>query len=89
MDLEARIRGTRWGYIAEEFFTNAAHFPLANIFLEMLIEGPFAYVKQPDPYVIVFAAAVQAWLIGRWRHNGRPLPLPGNLLGPAVYTAIE
>jgi class 3 adenylate cyclase len=89
MDLEARLRGTRWGHIAQEGFTNAAHFPLANIFLEMLVEGPLKYFREPDPYVIIFAAVVQSLVSGSWRHAGRRLHVAGNLIGPAVYTAIE
>jgi len=87
--LEARLRGTRRGFITQEFFTNAAHFPLANIFLEMLIDSPLKFFQEPDPYVIIFAALVQSFVSGRWRYTGRRLPVVSNLVGPAVYTLIE
>lgn len=87
--LERRLRGTRHGAFWHEFFTNSAHFPLANIFLELLLEGPRHYLAEPDAWVLVGAAVVQAWFLSRQRWLGRPRPLLGNLVGPALYTAIE
>lgn len=89
MDLDSRLRGTRGGHILEELLTNSIHFPLANIILEMLLEGPLHYVAQPDLYAIVAAGCVQAWLAGSWRFAGRPRPLLGNLIAPALYTVAE
>jgi class 3 adenylate cyclase len=88
-DIEARLGGTRAKHIAQEFFTNSAHFPLANIFLELLIEGLPDYLATPDPYVLVAASLAQAYFLGGWQHAGRPRPLLGNLIGPALYTVIE
>jgi len=89
IDIAERLRETRRGAIVREFFTNSAHFPLANLFLEMLHEGVPAFFYEPDLYVLVLAAAVQATVIGMWRHGGRDRPLVGNLVGPTLYTAIE
>jgi class 3 adenylate cyclase len=88
-DLESRLGGTRAKHISQEFFTNSAHFPLANVFLELLIEGLPSYVTAPDPYVIITASLVQAYFLGGWHHAGRPRPFLGNLIGPALYTLIE
>lgn len=84
LDLKARLGGTLRGSVLQELFTNSAHFPLANIVFELLREGWRDYLKEPDLYSIVVGAVVQAWFLGRHRFKGRPRPLVGNLIGPAV-----
>jgi adenylate cyclase len=88
-DIDARLGGTRAKHIGQEFFTNSAYFPLANIFLELLIEGLSDYVRAPDPYIIIAASLIQAYCLGSWQHAARPRPFLGNLIGPALYTLIE
>ncbi|MDH4162225.1 MAG: hypothetical protein OEW15_05985 [Nitrospirota bacterium] len=88
LDLESRLRGTRRGHITLEFFTNSAHFPIANMFLELLHEGAELILK-PDLYVTLSAAIAQAFYLGTWKFAGTPRPFLGNLIGPAVYTIAE
>ena len=88
-DVEERLRGSRRGHVLQEFFDNSAHFPLANIFLELLVEGPADYIGEPDLYILLAATLAQAWFLGSWAHAGTPRPLAGNLIGPALYTALE
>lgn len=87
--LEARLAGTRAGAIREEYLSNSAYFPIANILLELLHEGWRDFLKSPDPYTLFVTGWVQAWFLGRWRHEGQPRPLLGNLIGPAFYTIVE
>lgn len=87
--VETRLKGTRRSYFFREFFTNSAYFPLVNIVLELLLNDPFDYLIEPDPYLILSAALVQAWVISRWSFHGRARPLLGNLIGPLLYTFIE
>jgi len=87
-ELESRLQGTRWGYITAEFITNSAHFPIANMVLELLHEGP-SLLLRPDPYVIILAALVQAYFLGSREFAGKPRPFIGNLIGPLIYTVIE
>ncbi|MDH4248665.1 MAG: adenylate/guanylate cyclase domain-containing protein [Deltaproteobacteria bacterium] len=89
VNLESRIRGTLWSHITEDFFTHSAHFPLANIFLEMLLTSPWSYFRDADLYLILSASLAQSALAGWWRHGGRPRPLLANLSGPALYTLVE
>ena len=90
MEIEKRLKGTRAGAISQELFTNSIHFPLANIFLELLLKGPLAYFREPDPYTIIFSCCVQAMFIGTWKHHGKPSRrLLGNLIAPSLYTGIE
>lgn len=88
-DLELRITGTFWGHIGLEFFSNSAHFPIANVFLELLREGAADYLRAPDLYVILAASSVQAYWLARWQTDARPRRFWGNLIGPALYTLIE
>lgn len=87
--IESRLKGTRRSFFVRELFTNSAYFPIANIILELLLNDPLDYLGEPDPYFILFAAVVQAWLISRWQYFERPHPLFGNLIGPLIYTFIE
>jgi len=90
-ELEIRLKGTAAGHIIEELFTNSIHFPLANIILELLLVSgtPLSYLMKPDPYLIILACLIQAWALGIWKYRGHSLRLVGNLIGPAIYTAIE
>ena len=87
--LEARLAGTRAGAVREEYLSNSAYFPIANILFELLHEGWRKFLRSPDPYTLFVTGLVQAWFLGSWRHAGRPRPLLGNLIGPAFYTVVE
>lgn len=71
-----------------ELFGNSAHFAIANILLELLIKEPAEYIRTPDPYVIVFAAIIQAYWLTRQAAT-RPHRFIGNLIAPALYNLIE
>jgi len=87
--LEKRIEGSPATRFFREFFGNSAQFPIANILLELLLEGPWRYLDAPDAYAITLAATVQAFFLSRWQGGPHPRRFLGNLLGPALYTGIE
>jgi adenylate cyclase len=87
--VEARLKGSSRSFFFRELFTNSAYFPLVNIVLELLLNDPADYLGEPDLYIILFAALVQAWFISRWSYRGDARPLLGNLIGPLIYTCIE
>lgn len=87
--IEARIHGTQCSYFIREFFTNSAYFPLTNIFLELLTTGPADYLEEPDLYVLLFCAVIQAGYMSRGAFRGTASPLLGNLIGPMIYTVFE
>jgi adenylate cyclase len=89
LSLSERLRGTLAGHIGREYLSNSAYFPVANILLELLREGPAKFFSSPDPYVLLLVGLFQAYWLGRWQFEDRPRPLAGNLIGPAVYTLIE
>ena len=89
LSIEQRLTGSRAGHIATEFFNNAVHFPLVNLVLELLLEDLPGFFAEPDAYILIVAPLVQALVAGTWSFRGRPRPLLGNLIGPAVYTAAE
>ncbi len=84
--LEARLAGTPAMRFFQELFGNSLHFPIVNILLEMLVEGPRNYVFMADGYTILLAGLAQAYFLRNWTGWKR---LPGNLIGPALYTLIE
>lgn len=87
--VEARLRGRRSHSVALELLSNSIHFPLANIILELLIEGFSDYVVEPDFYTLIIACLLQAWWLGSRQYQGKPSPFLGNLIGPGIYTLIE
>lgn len=86
--LEARITGSLRHRFTQELFRNSGQFPIANMLLEVLLEGPQIFFH-PDIYVLIAATLLQAWVIARWEHSGTPRRFIGNLVGPAAYTAVE
>jgi adenylate cyclase len=89
LPLERRLEGTPGARFLQELFGNSACFPIANILLEMLLEGPRHYLGVPDLYTLMLASVTQAYFLSSWENTSRPRRFFGNLIGPALYTAIE
>lgn len=87
--IETRISGSFSTRYLLELFSNSAYFPIANILFELLIEGPFHYLKAPDLYVILTAILIQAYFLTIWDKMPKRRRFLGNLIGPAIYTVIE
>jgi class 3 adenylate cyclase len=86
--LDARISGSFAHRYGQELLRNSGQFPIANLLLELLLQG-WVILREPDAYVLVAAACVQAWVLTRWA-AARPLArLAGQLVGPALYTLVE
>lgn len=75
--------------VLSEFFSNSAHFAFTNIIFESLAGDFVSYLREPDVYSMLFAVSLQAFVLGRADYLGRPMHFVGNLIGPAVYSAIE
>lgn len=88
-ELEIRLKGTQRSYVVRDWLTNSLHFPLSNIFLEMLLEGPLEYIVRFDLYALLAASAIQAYFLGTRQYEDHPHPFWGNLIGPTVYTSVE
>lgn len=84
--IESRLAGTPRTRFFQELFGNSLNFPIANILLEMLVAGWRSYLFSVDGYLILFSGLIQAFFLSRWTGWKR---LPGNLIGPALYTLIE
>jgi class 3 adenylate cyclase len=87
--VEQRIKGGKVQAVVLELLGNSIHFPLANIILEMLLEGFSSYLIEVDFYAMLFACLVQAWWLGQRQYQNQPAPFMGNLIGPVIYSAIE
>ncbi|MFM8321507.1 MAG: adenylate/guanylate cyclase domain-containing protein, partial [Chloroflexota bacterium] len=86
---ERSVKDSLWRTVVQEFFTNTLHFPMVLILLELIPEWPRFFSTDPAFYALIGAALLQAYLLGRWQYLGRPRPLIGNLIAPALYTIIE
>ncbi len=87
--LETRIEGSFFTRFWLELFGNSAHFPIANILLELLMENPQAYLRMPDLYVIIAASLTQSYYLAHWQMTPTPRRFWGNLIGPFLYTLLE
>ncbi|MGK5092802.1 adenylate/guanylate cyclase domain-containing protein [Deltaproteobacteria bacterium TL4] len=86
VEVEKRLKGTQKGAIVQELFMNSIHFPLANIFLELLIEGPEKYLRESDLSAMLIACLVQSYFLGTWQYHGKSHRFIGNVIAPAIYT---
>lgn len=86
LPLETRITGSFSTRFWLEMFGNSAHFPVANLLLEMFLEKPLDYLYVPYPFVIISASLGQAYWLTRWQTSVPSYRLWGNLIGPAIYT---
>jgi len=89
LPLNLRIKGSFSGRVLLELFRNSGYFAIINILLEMLLENPMSYLKEPDLYILVFAVIFQAYWLTKWQDSDKKRRFLGNLLGPTIYTAIE
>ena len=85
--IDTRLHGTRMQQIWNEFFTNTAHFPIADILLESL-QGTLT-LQHSTVYVLLLSSLIQAYFLGTWQYQGQPRPLLGNLISPTLYTISE
>lgn len=89
LTLEERIQGSSRIRILREFVTNSAIFPLFDALRVITVEGLGTYLAEPPHYLMLLAAAVQAWFLGT-RYPGRWwIRAGGNLIAPALYTALD
>jgi class 3 adenylate cyclase len=72
-----------------ELFGNSAIFPIANVLLEFLLASGPRYFAEPDFFAICAGAVAQAAYLSRRASTPAPRRFAGNLIGPAIYTAIE
>jgi class 3 adenylate cyclase len=86
--VDTRLNGTPVSRFLQELFGNSLQFPIANVLLELLIEGK-SFLADPALYTMPLAGIVQAYFLSRWQVTDHPCRLLGNLIGPAIYSGIE
>ena len=86
--LDSRISGSFRNRYEQELFRNTGQFPIANLLLELLLEGPAIFLA-PDIYTLIGAMLLQAWVLTRWANSPAPRRFLGNLVGPAAYSVVE
>jgi class 3 adenylate cyclase len=83
--LDAAIDGSTRERFFLELFGNSAIFPIANILFEFFLDEGAGYFLKHHFYAMALAGLVQAACLTRFRERR----FAGNLVGPAIYTAIE
>src|SRR5512141_2564039 len=73
---------------ARNFFTHSGHVPLVLLILEALLAKP-GYFAGADPYLLLAAGILQAYLTEWLAARGQPLPFFANLAGPLLYSLVE
>jgi len=74
--------------VGRNFFAHSGHVPLVLMILEALLARP-GYFLRADPYLLLAAGILQAWLTEWLARHGRPQPFLANLAGPLVYSLVE
>jgi adenylate cyclase len=70
------------------FFTHSGHVPLVLLILEALLARP-GYFSGADPYLLLAAGILQAYLMEWLAGRGQPRPFLANLAGPLLYSLVE
>jgi adenylate cyclase len=86
--LDQRLTGTPMFRFWRELFGNTLQFPIAHLILETLL-GESSYWASPSPYLLIAASVIQALALSRWEVQPNRRRLLGNLIGPAIYSAID
>jgi class 3 adenylate cyclase len=86
--LDQRLTGTHMFRFWRELFGNTLQFPIAHLILETLL-GESSYWISPSPYLLIAASVFQALALSRWEVQTKRHRLLGNLIGPAIYSAID
>ncbi len=86
MNINNRLHGTLYSRISQEFFTNTAHFPMANLLLEVLLGEEELWL---DLFALLLSSLIQAYYLGTCQYYHCPRPLLGNLIAPAFYMLLE
>jgi class 3 adenylate cyclase len=73
---------------ARNFFTHSGHVPLVLLILEALLARP-GYFSRADPYLLLAAGILQAYLMEWLAVRGQPWPFFANLAGPLLYSLVE
>ena len=84
--LSTRIEGSTNARIVREFLTNSAVYPLFEAIRTLSLYGPAVYFSELPHYLLMLAAMVQAWYLGRRSDLGWAERALGNLMAPALYT---
>jgi len=71
-----------------EWLGNSLQFPVLNILLEVLVSDPLYALIAPNLIGLLVASILQAWVLSRWQAMENPRRLLGNLIGPAIFTAL-
>lgn len=74
--------------VARNFFTHSGHVPLVLLILESLLARP-GYFLRADPYVLIGAGLVQAFVMEWLNARGRSSPFLSNLAGALLYSLVE
>lgn len=87
--IETKIKGTFFSKVIEELLANSLHFPMVNLILEALEEGPAKYFKEPDAYLLFICAISQAVGLTLIREKKPKLLFFGHFIGPILYVLME
>ena len=89
ISLTEQINGRRRTRILQEFVTNSAVYPLFDAIRSISGKGFVNYWLEIPHYFLILAAFVQAWYLGRRAALPWPKRALGNLIAPALYTAVD
>ena len=89
LSLVEQINGSPQTRILKEFVTNSAIYPLFDAIRAISSNGVTSYLLEIPHYLLLLAAFVQAWFLGKrpsltWHQRA-----VGNLIAPLLYTIVD
>ncbi len=88
LSLIEQINGSPQARILKEFVTNSAIYPLFDAIRAISSDGITSYLLEIPHYLLLLAAFVQAWVLGRPSLTWQQRAL-GNLIAPTLYTITD
>ncbi len=73
---------------ARNFFVHSGHVPLVLLILEALLDDA-GYFAHADPYVLLGAGILQAYVMEWWPARFRGMRFLANFVGPISYSFVE
>lgn len=73
----------------KEIVQSSGLYPITNLLLEMMKDGPINFFTSIDPWIILGAALYQAYFVLEWKNESKLKRFFSFLIGPLIYTLVE
>lgn len=87
--ISQKIEGNFWQKLFLHFLEKSAYYPMANLIIECLKEGPSHYFLSPDPFILLLSALLNSYFYLLMKKKNSKWILLSALTGPFFYVVLE